>query len=85
VDEGIYMLLGKYENNDSDEYEDNYEVICEYDGYVPNIFARNEEGYGDYFNMTITKDGKILNWEDNLKNNIIKMIDEYRITNNYER
>lgn len=55
VDEGIYSM-----------FDENLEEIVSYDGYVPSIFECNENGYGDYFNMTILPDGKIKNWKYDL-------------------
>ena len=51
VDEGKYTI-----------YDENMEEIKSYIGYVPKFFECNENGYGDYFNMTITKDGYIKNF-----------------------
>jgi hypothetical protein len=78
VDEGHYCILGNEVGDESDEYK----VLGEYDGYVPAIFECNENGYGDYFNMTISRDGKIKNWHNNLEKRIIKMWDKYQ-DNNY--
>lgn len=55
VDEGLYKV-----------YDHNMEIIAEYDGYVPKFFECNENGYGDYFNMTISPDGYINNWSERI-------------------
>lgn len=55
VDEGLYKV-----------YKHNMEIIAEYDGYVPKFFECNENGYGDYFNMTISPDGYINNWNERI-------------------
>jgi hypothetical protein len=55
VDEGTYVL-----------YDENMNVVCEYEGYVPNILEVNENGYGDYLNFTINPDGTIINWENHI-------------------
>lgn len=55
VDEGTYVL-----------YDENMNIIGEYEGYVPNILEVNEEGYGDYLNFTINEDGSILNWKQHI-------------------
>lgn len=51
-DEGIYAI-----------FDGKFNKFGEYEGYVPKIFEVNEPGYGDYFNMTIDKDGQILKWD----------------------
>jgi hypothetical protein len=55
VDEGTYVL-----------YDENMNIIDEYEGYVPNILEVNENGYGDYLNFTINEDGSILNWKQHI-------------------
>ena len=55
VDEGIYVL-----------YDEDMNIIAEYEGYVPNILEVNENGYGDYLNFTINEDGSILNWKQHI-------------------
>ena len=39
--------------------------VDEYEGYVPDLMSLDEDGYGDYMNLTINKDGFIENWPDN--------------------
>jgi len=55
VDEGLYKV-----------YNHNMELIAEYEGYVPKFFECNENGYGDYFNMTISLDGYVDNWDESI-------------------
>lgn len=71
VDEGEYSMLGNEQYVDHDEYD----VLGKYEGYVPSIFECNEIGYGDYFNMTISKDGKIKNFSNDLENKLYKMFE----------
>jgi hypothetical protein len=59
VDEGVYSM-----------FDDDFVQILLYDGYVPSIFECNENGYGDYFNMTILPDGTIKNWDENMSSKI---------------
>lgn len=62
-DDGHYSLLN--EQND---------IIEEFDSYVPDVFAINDSGYGDYVIMTIDRDGFIENWQCTSED-IIDMID----------
>ena len=55
VDEGKYKI-----------YDNNNKIIAKYEGYVPKFFEYNENGYGDYFNMTISSDGYINNWNKSI-------------------
>jgi len=55
VDEGEYKI-----------YDQDIKIIGEYEGYVPKFFECNENGYGDYFNMTISPDGYINNWNERI-------------------
>lgn len=66
VDGGTYSM-----------YSYNNEEIASYNGYVPSIFECNENGYGDYFNMTIQPDGTINNWSENLKSKINNFLEQY--------
>ena len=66
VDGGTYSM-----------YSDNNEEIASYNGYVPSIFECNENGYGDYFNMTIQQDGTINNWSENMKSKINNFLEQY--------
>lgn len=66
VDGGTYSM-----------YCDNNEEIASYNGYVPSIFECNENGYGDYFNMTIQPDGTINNWSENMKSKINNFLEQY--------
>lgn len=50
VDQGLYIYL--------DEDED---TVFEFDGYVPDELAIDDQGYGDYVIMTVNN-GKIRNW-----------------------
>lgn len=68
VDEGIYSM-----------FSENNEEIASYDGYVPSIFECNENGYGDYFNMTIQPDGTINDWNENLESKIKDFLDKYEV------
>lgn len=68
VDEGIYSM-----------FSDTNEEIASYDGYVPSIFECNENGYGDYFNMTIQPDGTINNWNENVESKIKDFLDKYEV------
>lgn len=70
VDEGIYAL-----------YDENMNVICEYEDYVPNIFEVNENGYGDYLNLTINPDGTIVDWKDHIDELGITVFDEWNKNN----
>ena len=65
VDEGVYSL-----------FDDDFEQIASYDGYVPSIFECNENGYGDYFNMTILPDGTIKNWDENMASKMNDFMDK---------
>ena len=66
VDSGTYSM-----------YSDNNEEIASYNGYVPSIFECNENGYGDYFNMTIQPDGTINNWSENMESKINNFLEHY--------
>ena len=68
VDEGVYSM-----------FDENLNEIGSYDGYVPSIFECNENGYGDYFNMTILPDGRIKNWNDNMESKIKDFLDKYEV------
>ena len=68
VDSGTYSM-----------YSDNNEEIASYNGYVPSIFECNENGYGDYFNMTIKPDGTINNWSENMESKINDFLEKYEI------
>ena len=39
----------------------------------------NENGYGDYFNMTIQPDGTINNWSENMESKINDFLEKYEI------
>ena len=71
VDEGVYVL-----------YDEDMNVLAEYEGYVPNILEVNENGYGDYLNFTINEDGSILNWENHIKALGCTIFDEWERKNN---
>jgi hypothetical protein len=47
-DDGTYYLCDNEKN-----------VICEYDGYVPNIMRPEGNGWGDYIIMNVNSDGYI--------------------------
>ena len=68
VDGGTYSM-----------YSDNNEEIASYNGYVPSIFECNENGYGDYFNMTIQPDGTINNWDKNMESKINGFLEKYEV------
>lgn len=50
-DDGHYTLLDNNENQ-----------LAEFESYVPNVFAIDDQGYGDYVIMTINEEGFIENW-----------------------
>lgn len=54
VDEGRYML-----------YDNNNEIIYEYDGYVPEILNIRGGGWGDYLEFEVDETGVIDDWECN--------------------
>jgi hypothetical protein len=69
VDEGVYTACNIH-----------LDVIGSYEGYVPLIFECDTCGWGDYFNMTIDKEGYIQNWENNWEEkmkNFLKYMEEY--------
>ena len=68
VDGGTYSM-----------YSDNNEDIASYNGYVPSIFECNENGYGDYFNMTIQPDGTINNWGEKMESKINDFLEKYDV------
>lgn len=39
--------------------DENKEVVCEYDGYVPSFLCIGDEGFGDYISFKISDDGHI--------------------------
>lgn len=53
VDEGTYVLR---DDNDKEIHTHEY---C----YVPNCLQIEDNGYGDYFEFTVNKDGYINNWK----------------------
>ena len=53
TDNGIYTLLDKNKS----------EIWC-VKGYVPNSFIPEKDGFGDYINLSISKDGVVTNWYD---------------------
>ena len=55
VDNGCYYLLD----------EKNKEVASIKWGYVPNKIIPPEDGYGDYIELIVDKNGKITNWYKN--------------------
>ena len=54
-DDGIYRLLAP-----------NGDEVCKRDGYVPDMLATKEAGYGDYVILTIGADGVIEDWRADL-------------------
>ena len=62
VDSGEYTLISK-----------DGKVIFEYEGYVPDCFEINENGYGDYMEFFVVK-GVIAKWKwnDKLFQDILK-------------
>lgn len=68
VDEGVYSM-----------FDEDLMQIVSYDGYVPSIFECNENGYGDYFNMTILPDGKIKDWNENMSSKIKDFMDKAEV------
>ena len=63
VDEGVYTM-----------YDNSMRKVDEYEGYVPDLMSLDDEGYGDYMNLTINEDGFIEDWPDN--EDICSYIDE---------
>lgn len=60
VDNGTYVLTDKDNNN-----------ILVKDGYVPECLQIEENGYGDYLEFVVDKNGYIIDWsftKDDLKN-----------------
>lgn len=59
VDEGTYILL-----------DDNCNIMQDetYRDYVPKCFSINSEGYGDYLEFNVDKNGYIENWKFTQKN-----------------
>jgi len=53
VDTGIYILL-----------DENKQEIYRIEGYVPNEFLPEKDGYGDYLTLNIAQDGTVTNWYD---------------------
>ena len=51
TDNGIYTLLDKNKSK----------IWC-IKGYVPNSFLPERDGFGDYINLSISKDGFVKNW-----------------------
>lgn len=54
VDDGIYTA---YDNNMNELYE----LV----DYVPDLMSLDDDGYGDYMNLTINEDGYIDKWPNN--------------------
>lgn len=54
-DDGVYRLLAQ-----------NGDEVCKRDGYVPDMLAPKEDGYGDYVILTIGADGIIEGWRAEL-------------------
>jgi len=60
VDSGTYVLTDKDEN-----------TLITKEGYVPNCLQIEENGYGDYLEFVIDKNGFIMDWsfnKDDMKN-----------------
>ena len=55
-DDGIYTA-----------YDNSMDEVHEIEDYVPKLMQLNENGYGDYIEITINKDGFIKKWPDNNK------------------
>lgn len=51
---------GKYCISDA-----NNKIIAEYEGYVPDLLAIEEKGYGDYLEFSVDITGKISGWRVN--------------------
>ena len=48
-------------------YDENYSPLWQIKGYVPNkLVPPHEHGWGDYLELCISSDGKVLNWPTNL-------------------
>jgi len=52
-DDGVYTA-----------YDNNMNVICELEDYVPDMLAIDDSGYGDYICLTIDENGYIKDWPD---------------------
>lgn len=63
VDEGFYALYDTIDNE-----------FASYEGYVPDFFECNEEGYGDYFNFTVSPNGFIKNWNFDLNRKLTQFM-----------
>ena len=55
----FYKVCDDFECTVYDEY---YNEVLHYEGYVPDFMAIEEEGYGDYIDMIIDENGCIQNW-----------------------
>lgn len=55
----FYKVCDDFECTVYDEY---YNEVLHYEGYVPDFMAIEEEGYGDYIDMIIDENGCIQKW-----------------------
>ena len=55
----FYKVCDDFECTVYDEY---YNEVLHYEGYVPDFLAIEEEGYGDYIDMIIDENGCIQDW-----------------------
>ena len=55
----FYKVCDDFECTVYDEY---YNEVLHYEGYVPDFMAIEEEGYGDYIDMIIDENGCIQDW-----------------------
>ena len=55
----FYKVCDDFECTVYDEY---YNEVLHYEGYVPDFMSIEEEGYGDYINMIIGENGCIQKW-----------------------
>lgn len=64
VDEGVYTM-----------YDNSMRKVDEYEGYVPDLMSLDDNGYGDYMNLTINEDGFIEDWPVNINSYIDEVFD----------
>jgi len=64
VDSGIYVLT-----------EENGNKIVSKEGYVPDCLQIEENGYGDYLEFVVDKNGVIIDWSFNQKD--LESLNEY--------
>ena len=70
-DDGVYTA-----------YDNNMNVICELEDYVPDMLSIDDSGYGDYICLTIDENGYIKDWPD--EEEIKYQMDEFLADGNDE-